>query len=458
MTAFISAISAIFWGLLVLSILVFIHEGGHFLAARAFGIRVKEFYLGLPCKLRLHHASKKTGTDYGVTPLLLGGYTLVCGMEEAATGHLASVLEYVQAEGKTNHVKIAEALGVDEEVALSALSTLVDWGSIEAAAEDDVKTDADTELVWVQTAKRDSALLTKYDRAHNFHEAGTTEAGIPRVPNMDAAAFLKEEKKHTYLSRGFFGRFLILVAGACINILFGFFLMVFVLSVVGTPAVSDSNQIASVAPGSLAETAGISAGDTILSINGVQTESWTEIVQALSEPLQNESALHITYTHDDVEHTADVTPTSAGEKFGISASVENVHLGFFEACAQAWSYIAATFAYIIQLFQPDKIGDVISNSTSVIGISVMASNAVSSGIGSILMLVAAVSLSLGFMNLLPLPPLDGGKVVIELIQAIIRRPLPAKVVQIISYVGIFIFILLFIVLLRQDIIRFVLGG
>ena len=48
MSAVSGFISAVFWGVLVLSCLVFIHEGGHFLAARAFGMRVTEFFLGLP--------------------------------------------------------------------------------------------------------------------------------------------------------------------------------------------------------------------------------------------------------------------------------------------------------------------------------------------------------------------------------------------------------------------------
>ncbi len=69
-----------------------------------------------------------------------------------------------------------------------------------------------------------------------------------------------------------------------------------------------------------------------------------------------------------------------------------------------------------------------------------------------------MSLSLAFMNLLPIPPLDGGKVVIEAIQAVRRRPVSMRVQQGVSMVGIALFMLLFFVLLRQDIVRFVLGG
>ena len=88
----------------------------------------------------------------------------------------------------------------------------------------------------------------------------------------------------------------------------------------------------------------------------------------------------------------------------------------------------------------------------------MANDAASQGIGALILLAAAVSLSLGFMNLLPIPPLDGGKILIEAIQAITKKTLPPKVIAIISYIGIALFVLLFVVLLRQDIVRFILGG
>lgn len=81
MTAIINVLTTIFWGVVVLSVLVFVHEGGHFIAARACGVRVTEFFLGLPCRWRLSRASKRIGTRFGVTPLLLGGYAAICGMD-----------------------------------------------------------------------------------------------------------------------------------------------------------------------------------------------------------------------------------------------------------------------------------------------------------------------------------------------------------------------------------------
>ena len=66
-------------------------------------------------------------------------------------------------------------------------------------------------------------------------------------------------------------------------------------------------------------------------------------------------------------------------------------------------------------------------------------------------------MSLGFMNLLPIPPLDGGKILIEIVQLIIRRPLSIRAQTIVSYVGVAFFLFIFVVALRNDIVRYILG-
>ena len=74
----------------VIGFLVFIHEGGHYLAARAFGVRVTEFMLGLPGP---SVGFTRGGTRFGVTAVPLGGYAKVCGMEPGEMSpHLQPVL------------------------------------------------------------------------------------------------------------------------------------------------------------------------------------------------------------------------------------------------------------------------------------------------------------------------------------------------------------------------------
>ena len=116
-------------------------------------------------------------------------------------------------------------------------------------------------------------------------------------------------------------------------------------------------------------------------------------------------------------------------------------------------YVYQTVAGISQLFVPERTMEVLDNSTSVVGISVMSAQAASLGASAYLSFAALISLSLGFMNLLPIPPLDGGKLLIEIIQAITRRKIPARLQTALSLAGIALFGLMFIYVLRGDILR-----
>ena len=99
--------------------------------------------------------------------------------------------------------------------------------------------------------------------------------------------------------------------------------------------------------------------------------------------------------------------------------------------------------------------NVLNQSSSVVGISVMASRAAQSGATDLIMIIAMISMSLGFMNLLPIPPLDGGKILIEIIQVIIGRPLSVKTQNILTYIGLAFFLFIFVVALKNDIFRLI---
>lgn len=459
MDGFMGALGAIFWGLILLSVLVFIHEGGHFLAARALGIRVTEFFLGLPFRWRLSHTSKRYGTAYGVTPLLLGGYTMVCGMDSQVTDRLAPALALVQERGRVSVADAADALGCTPDEVLEAFATLTDWASIEGYYDPALgeKPSQSTYPDSFQTRERDGHGLTRFDRGNDFTLAGSTAAGEPHPLEGTAGEALDREKARTYAGHGFWGRCLVLVSGVAINIICGFLLVVAVLTLAGVPMAVNEPVVGGVQADSVAAAVGLQEGDRITAVDDVAVSDWNGLVDALQEQADAPDGFTLTYERDGENHDVHVDDLSQGH-LGIEAATETVHVPVDQAFTVAWNYVGTTAQYIMRLLQPAHMGEVVSNSTSVVGISVMAGEAASQGIGSLALLAAAVSLSLGFMNLLPIPPLDGGKVLIELIQAIIRRPLSMKVQAAISYVGIALFILLFFVLLRQDIVRFVMGG
>ncbi len=83
--------------LLILCVIVVVHEGGHALVARLTGMRVTEFYVGMPYGPEKSYVSKRSGIRYGATLALLGGYTRICGMAFSQDKRMALALALVNA-------------------------------------------------------------------------------------------------------------------------------------------------------------------------------------------------------------------------------------------------------------------------------------------------------------------------------------------------------------------------
>lgn len=453
--------SSIFWGLVTLSFLVFIHEGGHFLAARACGMRVTEFYLGMPCRLKLFHKSRKYGTEVGVTPILLGGYTRICGMDGKPGPEAADVLWCIQKHGRATVDEICEEVGCSQDDAYAILAILVDWASIEPYYNPDLG-EHEGQRDWpqaFQTVRRDARLLTEYDRASDFAQEGATAAGEARLPETDAASFLEQEKSRTYLGHGFWSRFFCLIAGPAINVIFAILVVVAGLSIAGVDVSVNQNTIGTVMAGSLAEKSGLQAGDTVEAVNDNEVTDWQSLVEALSPVLSSGEDFTLTIERDGTESlvAVDQDETAPATALGITAPTQKVHLSVGQSIYASFAYAKEVADAAISLIRPSQTMEVLNESTSVMGISVMASEAADEGAWELMEFMAMISMSLGFMNLLPIPPLDGGKIVIEIGQAIARRDLPQKAQIGLTYVGLAFFLFVFVFVLRNDILRFVVG-
>lgn len=344
----------IVYATIVLGVLVFIHEGGHYLAAKAFGVRVTEFMLGLPGP-SIGFTWK--GTRFGVTAVPLGGYARICGMESGEQSpHLEKALAFVYEKGTVDMEDMAAALQIGDDDAHHALEELTEWGSI------------------VGPARKD---------AHNTYYApaeGEFEKGDPR-PVENAEKLFESEYRQQYRSLPFWKRSVILLAGIAINLLFAVLLFVVVYSVIGLDVVSSQTG---------------------------------EIVRYTTDPLNA------------------------------------VGLGF--------TYIGMVVQAVIGLFNPATAAETVSQSTSIMGIVVMSKNYADAGIAYFLMFMAMISVSLGIMNLLPIPPLDGGRFLVEVFQKVTRKVVSARIMNYLSAVGLILFIGFFAVMLNQDVQRFIFGN
>lgn len=452
METLLSAASSVFWGVIVLSLLVFVHEGGHFLAARACGVRVTEFFLGLPCRFNVHHASKRIGTRFGVTPILLGGYAAISGMDPEDQPLAPAVLTEVHRRGRASVAELAAALDADEGQVLEACAHLMGWGSI-APVYDAAAGESSMSGYYPSTyaaMPRDAAGNTIYD-GRAFQRDGATAEGDPWEPPQGREAFFAAERSHTYIGKGFWARALMLTAGIIVNIVTGLAIMVFAFSVLGQSAPADVNTIGEVTADSPAAVAGLQGGDVLLTVNGTETGSWTAIIEALSG-LEPGSEVALTWERDGARHEGAATLDAEGH-LGIGVSTTTVRLSPVDAVRVTGDLIARTAEGVIRLVQPQHTMEVLESSSSIVGISVMSAQAAASGPSTLLTFMALISFSLGFMNLLPIPPLDGGKLLIEIIQAVIRRPVPLRAQTYLSYAGVALFALLFVFMLRTDILR-----
>lgn len=356
---------------IVIGVLVFIHEGGHYLAARAFGVRVTEFMIGLPGP---NIGFRKGGTKFGLTAIPLGGYAKVCGMETGVESpHLERVLTYVDAHGTVESEEVSQALELSKDEAEEALDELVEWGSLTAF-------NAKGKHIYKTALQEPSRKQIREARRLCQPVPTRSEEGASlNIP--DPHDHFVRERKQQYRSLPFWKRSVIVLAGIFVNLLFAVIAFIIIYSVIGI----------------------------------------------------------------------DIVNNQTGEVTHFNATV-------LQALQAGFNVIVMTFQAIIGLFNPQTAAETVSNSTSIIGIAVMSRDFFAAGLVDGLFFMALISVSLGLMNLLPIPPLDGGRFLIEIIQRVTKRDLPMSVVGVVSMAGMALFICFFVFMLNQDIQRFIFGN
>lgn len=251
-------------------------------------------------------------------------------------------------------------------------------------------------------------------------------------------------------------RALAIAAGPIFNIIAAFLLVVFTLCIFGDalPTVGQVWQ------GSPAEASGLKAGDIILEVNGAKLDFAMETYDLPPSP----DYLDITVVRSGQPETFHIPKISGlidpetkkviNEKMaGIRFGSEPVTYGFFEAIALSFKWmffiVKGTILAVIGLFA----GKGTQNAMGLVGMVDTLGFAIRSSLQSVMQLGVAISVSLAIMNLLPLPALDGGRLVFIAIEKIFRRPVPRNVEGIIHFVGLAAFFVLFLLVTYQDLSR-----
>ena len=142
---------------------------------------------------------------------------------------------------------------------------------------------------------------------------------------------------------------------------------------------------------------------------------------------------------------------------GVGPTIETVRPSVIDALGQSLSWIGLVFVAVVQFFNPSTFAASVAGARSVVGISVETARAASEGVLPYVQIVALLSLSLGVINILPIPPLDGGKIAMEIIEKVIRRPIPRSITLGISVTGALLLFSLIGYLMYADVVRYVAG-
>ena len=345
--------------LILLSIVVIVHEFGHFWMARACGVKVDEFSLGFG-KILWSRADKK-GTLWKVCLIPLGGYVKMFGDADAAS------------------------------------------------------------------AKAD-------EKAEEFSE---------------------EEKKVSFPHQPLWKKALISFAGPFMNYAFAIVLLTFFLAAFGQAVVPP--VVSSVTKGSAAEAAGILPDDRFVSINGKEIKEFSDVRRSV----QLDAVLNIVVLRDgkEVPLTARLSRENGGAVLGVTATMTREHVkplsvpaAFVEASKGAWEMTADTVVILKQMILGQRSAD---DMRGPLGIAEASGDAARGGFLSFLSFLIQVSIAIGFVNLLPIPVLDGGHLLFYAIEAVIRRPLGEKAETVGLQIGVGLLIFLLVLTSWNDFVRIV---
>lgn len=243
----------------------------------------------------------------------------------------------------------------------------------------------------------------------------------------------------------------VIASGSLMNFVLAIVLFVIVFGFVGMPA--DVNVVGEVIPGKPAEEAGLQAGDKILAVEEEEVASWVGLTEKIHENPGQELTLKV--ERDDKVFTVNVVPEKDPERgvglIGIMNPTERV--GLFEAVYEGITQAVSILVFIVISIVQMITGQMEAELAGPVGIVSMVGEYAALGLNSILSFTALLSLNIGLLNLLPIPALDGSRLIFLGIEGLRGKKIAAEKENIIHFIGFMLLILLLVFVTYQDIFR-----
>lgn len=412
----------------VFGILVFVHELGHFLFAKKSSVLVREFSIGMGPKLV---AFRKGTTSYTLRLLPVGGYVRMAGTQD------------------------------DEGDDIKPGTTVT------------IETNNQNEIVRINASKNKQTLfqgipvqVTNVDLVDKLVLRGyeNGDETVEKIFKVNHDATIIEEngievqiapKDVQFQSAKLWQRALINVAGSLNN----FILAIVVFAIIGLMqgfVPTNSTKLGEVMDNSVAQKAGLKMGDEVLKVNNKKVNNWVDLQSTLQSSPNKKITLEI--KRQDNVKKINVTPKEIdikGQKYGqigIKQSVktdvaDRLMYGFSGAFSTAKNVLNALGNLFTGGFSLNKLGGPVA-------IFANTEQAAKAGFISVLFLMAFLSINIGIVNLLPIPALDGGKLLLNFVEAIRQKPLSEDKENLVQIAGFVFLMFLMLAVTFNDIIRY----
>lgn len=429
--------------IIVLSVLVFFHELGHFILAKLFGVRVERFSIGFPPRV----AGIKIGdTDYCISAIPFGGYVKMSGVIDESMDASSLKGEPYEFASKKWWQKVFILIGgvtmnmILAWVIISGLFHFEGEPIIPTTTVGRVAEDGIARQVGIRAGDRIVKINERDIRTWN----DVRDAYLANLGNKMVFTVRRDgETKQIVLSRDILEK----KNSDQLDIF---------------PRVPA--RVGDVMPESPASKAGLQRGDRIISIAGQQMESWEEMTKIVrkhaEDPLpfeieRNGRTLIKTITPEPTDEIDEDGNSHIVGKIGIGVYFEKRNMAFFPALVEG-----ASRTVFFTRMNVKALGWLITGKKSAremlggpIMITKMAGDFAKTGFSSLMELIAHLSIMLAIVNILPIPALDGGHIAIVLIEGIRRKPLSMQTKMKIQQVGMAILLVLIVFVMYNDILR-----
>ena len=408
--------------ILVFGIIVVVHEFGHFYFAKKSGILVREFAIGMGPKIFAHIG--KDGTAYTIRILPLGGYVRMAGWgddtTEIKTGTPVSLT--LTDDGKVKRINLS-----GKKLDQTALPMQVTQFDFE-------------DKLFIRGLVLEEEKTFAVDHDATVVEADGTEV---RIAPLDVQ----------YQNATIWGKLITNFAGPMNNFILGVVVFWILIFMQGGVRDVDTNQFHVMPQGALAKV-GVPETAQITKIGSHEISNWESLTQAVEAETKDQTSptLDVTISENGSDKQVTVTPEESQGRYllgvqpGIKSDFVSMFVGGFTTAADSALRILSALKNLI--FQPDlnKLGGPVA-------IFKASSDAAKNGIENVLYFLALISINIGIFNLIPIPALDGGKIVLNILEAIRRKPLKQEIETYVTLAGVVIMVVLMIAVTWNDIMR-----